>query len=102
MRGGEGEAAEPRRPPAHLELQSPIAYITDCRDENGKGRLKARLTGFFPGCSVQFVGVSTDYEAALNLVDIVDAYDGRPGIVLATVVRREGGMEEEGGETPAG
>ena len=90
MRGGEGEAAEPRRPPAHLELQSPIAYITDCRDENGKGRLKARLTGFFPGCSVQFVGVSTDYEAALNLVDIVDAYDGRPGIILANVARREG------------
>ena len=90
MRGGEGEAAEPRRPPAHLELQSPIAYITDCRDENGKGRLKARLTGLFPGCSVQFVGVSTDYEAALNLVDIVDAYDGRPGIILANVARREG------------
>jgi hypothetical protein len=52
--------------------------------------VKARLCTLFPGCSVQFVGVSTDYEAALNLVDIVDAYDGRHGVVLCNVARREG------------
>jgi hypothetical protein len=51
---------------------------------------QARLCTLFPGCSVQFVGVSTDYEAALNLVDIVDAYDGRHGVVLCNVARREG------------
>jgi len=91
LRGGEGGGGEEEKPRiAHLELKSPITYITDCKDENGKGRLKARLATLFPGCSVQFVGVSTDYEAALNLVDIVDAYDGRCGIVLANVARREG------------
>jgi hypothetical protein len=86
--GGDEDLSRPTH--AHLDLKSPITYITDCKDENGKGRLKARLATLFPGCSVQFVGVSSDYEAALNLVDIVDAYDGRPGIVLANVARREG------------
>lgn len=92
LRGGDGDAVPllVKAPHAHLDLKSPITYITDCKDENGKGRLKARLATLFPGCSVQFVGVSTDYEAALNLVDIVDAYDGRHGIVLANVARREG------------
>ena len=90
IRGGVGDNDLPKTTHAHLELKSPITYITDCKDENGKGRLKARLATLFPGCSVQFVGVSSDYEAALNLVDIVDAYDGRPGIILANVARREG------------
>ena len=86
------------------------------QDENGKGRLKARIATLFPGTSVQFVGVENDFEAAINLVrelqsdnksspsdvtsysmdfdqvDIVDAYDGRPGIILANVARREGGV----------
>mmetsp|Transcript_18891 Transcript_18891/g.38478 ORF Transcript_18891/g.38478 Transcript_18891/m.38478 type:complete len:376 (-) Transcript_18891:241-1368(-) len=84
LRGGGEER------PKHLELKSPITYITDCKDENGKGRLKARLSTLFPGNSIQFVGVSSDYEAAINLVDIVDAYEGRPGIILANVARREG------------
>jgi len=74
----------------HHDLKSPITYITDCKDENGKGRLKARLATLFPGNSISFVGVSSDYEAAINLVDIVDAYEGRPGIILANVARREG------------
>lgn len=93
LRGGQGEVSTAELPTpgaAHLELKSPITYITDCKDENGKGRLKARLCTLFPGCSVQFVGVSTDYEAAINLVDIVDAYDGRHGVVLCNVARREG------------
>lgn len=76
--------------PKHLELNSPITYITDCKDENGKGRLKARLATLFRGNSVSFVGVSSDYEAAINLVDIVDAYGEGPGVILANVARREG------------
>ncbi len=38
------------------------------QDENGKGRLKARIATLFPGTSVQFVGVENDFEAAINLV----------------------------------
>ena len=44
------------------------------------------------------IGVSSDYEAALNLVDIVDAYDGRHGIILANVARRDGNIRQH---TPA-
>jgi hypothetical protein len=44
------------------------------------------------------IGVSSDYEAALNLVDIVDAYDGRHGIILANVARRDGSIRQH---TPA-
>lgn len=32
-------------------------------------RLKARLATLFPGHSVELVGVETDYEAAINLVN---------------------------------
>uniref|UniRef100_A0A6U4K6Q5 Uncharacterized protein n=2 Tax=Hemiselmis andersenii TaxID=464988 RepID=A0A6U4K6Q5_HEMAN len=91
---GQGKAGGllrlPNGRPAHLELKSPITYITDCKDENGKGRLKARLATLFPGHSVELVGVENDYEAGINLVDIADAYEGRPGIILGNVARREG------------
>ena len=67
----------------HLELKSPITYITDCKDENGKGRLKARLATLFPGHSVAFVGVSSDYEAAINLVRIPTVHGSdRPEVSL--------------------
>mmetsp|Transcript_43706 Transcript_43706/g.103858 ORF Transcript_43706/g.103858 Transcript_43706/m.103858 type:complete len:367 (-) Transcript_43706:255-1355(-) len=81
--------SEPR--PRHMELKSPITYITDCQDQNGKGRLFGRISTLFPGESVHLVGVNSDYEAALTLVDVVDAYDGRPGIILVNVARRDGG-----------
>ena len=35
LSGGCG-SSEPR--PRHMELKSPITYITDCQDQNGKGR----------------------------------------------------------------
>ncbi len=68
----------------------PITYISDCRDDNTQGRLKTRVGTLFPGHSTVFVGVGTDREAAINLVDVIDAYDGNPGIILANVARREG------------
>jgi hypothetical protein len=68
----------------------PITYISDCRDDNTKGRLKTRVSTLFPGSNVIFVGVDSDLEAGINLVDIIDAYDGQPGIILANVARREG------------
>jgi len=48
-------------------------------------RLFGRLSTLFPGESVHLVGVNSDYEAALNLVDVIDAYDGRPGIILVHI-----------------
>lgn len=71
-------------------LHPVITYISDCRDDNTQGRLKARVSSYFNGTNVVFVGVDTDYEAAINIVDIIDSYDGQPGIILANVARREG------------
>lgn len=81
-----------------------VSYITDCRDENTRGRLKARVSTLFPGCDVVFVGVRDDVEAAINLVDLIDAYEGRPGVILANVARREGSHRKQKWEngTPFG
>ncbi len=83
-------------------FNDPITYISDCRDENTKGRLKARLATYFPGSNVVFVGVPTDYEAAINLIDMIDAYDGTPGVILVNVARREGDAKKWPNGTPFG
>ncbi len=80
-------------------FNDPVTYISDCRDDNTKGRLKARLATYFPGSNIVFVGVRDDIEAAINLVDIVDAYEGRPGVVLLNVAPRHG---EAGKKWPNG
>jgi len=85
----------------------PITYITDCRDDNTQGRLKARVSTYFPGSNVVFVGVTSalegaDLEAAINLVDIIDAYDGNPGIILANVAPRHGKAKQWPNGTPFG
>lgn len=39
--GGCAASSSPQGPPgrpAHCVIKSPITYITDCKDENGKGR----------------------------------------------------------------
>lgn len=71
-------------------FNAPITYISDCRDDNTKGRLLARVSTYFPGSNVMFVGVRDDIEAAINLVDVVDAYEGRKGVILLNVAPRHG------------
>lgn len=73
----------------------PLTYISDCKDDNTKGRLKARCSTLFPDSNIVFVGVKDDVEAAINLVDIIDAYEGAPGVILANVARREGKERKE-------
>lgn len=79
-----------------------LTYISDCRDDNTQGRLKARVSTYFHGINVVFVGVANDLEAAINLVDIVDAYDGQPGIILANVAPRSGVAKKWSNGTPFG
>ncbi|PIW36496.1 MAG: hypothetical protein COW24_04775 [Candidatus Kerfeldbacteria bacterium CG15_BIG_FIL_POST_REV_8_21_14_020_45_12] len=76
-------------------FNEPITYISDCRDDNTTGRLRARVSTYFPGSNVIFVGVKNDVEAAINLVDIVDAYEGRPGVVLLNVAPRHGEAQKK-------
>ncbi len=84
-------------------FNDPITYISDCRDDNTKGRLKSRVSTYFPGSNVIFVGVRDDVEAAINLIDMIDAYEGRPGVILLNVAPRNGeAMQKWPNGTPFG
>lgn len=85
-----------------IHYSDPITYISDCRDDNTQGRLKARVSTHFHGSNVIFVGVESDFEAAINLVDIIDAYEGRPGVILANVAPRHGDAKKWPNGTPFG
>lgn len=74
--------------------------ITDCKEENEKGRQLTRWAslGF---SNINLVGVDSNLganstiEAAGNLIDILDASDGKDGVVFANVAPR-GHIEEDG------
>jgi len=84
-----------------LKFDYPIAYISDCRDENTKGRLSTRVASYFTG-NITFVGVNNEYEASLNLVDVIDAYDGEKGLIFANVAPRHGKAKRWENGTPFG
>ena len=74
-----------------------ITIINDSRDQNAFGRQATRAAGLF-GCGVATVGVADDLEAAGNLVDVLDAAEGREGVVLVNVApRQEHGKKSEKG-----
>lgn len=78
-----------------------ISYISDCRDENARGRLVARVGSFFKG-GVNFVGVANEFEAAICLVDVLDAYDGEEGVVFSNVAPRNRRAKKWVNGTPFG
>lgn len=84
-----------------MKFDYPIAYISDCRDENTKGRLSTRVASYFTG-NVTFVGIKNEYEAAMNLVDVIDAYDGEKGLIFANVAPRHGKAKRWENGTPFG
>ncbi len=64
-----------------------ITIITDCYDENSKGRQITRVGSLFK-CPISFIGVSSDLEASGNLIDSLDALNNKEGIILTNVARR--------------
>jgi hypothetical protein len=83
-----------------------ITIINDSSDPNAFGRQLSRVASLFPGETVIPVGVSSDLgvgsqlEAAGNLVDILDSYETRPGIVLVNVAPRSGEAKKWGNGIP--
>ncbi len=75
--------------------------ITDCLDDNAKGRQLARLATLVPS-PVAFIGVRSDLEAAGNLVDALDAGFGSEGTVLVNVAPRNGVQGKWENGTPFG
>ncbi len=75
--------------------------ITDCLDDNARGRQLARLSTLLP-CATAFVGVNSDLEAAGNLIDALDAGGGNEGIILVNVAPRQHVQEKWENGTPFG
>ncbi|MCS7091891.1 MAG: SAM-dependent chlorinase/fluorinase [Patescibacteria group bacterium] len=77
-----------------------VTIITDCKEENEKGRQVTRWAslGF---TNINIVGVSSDLgsiptiEAAGNIIDSLDASEGKEGVVFANVAPR-GYIKEDG------
>jgi len=78
-----------------------VTIINDCRDTNAAARQIARLSSIL-NCSAILVGVTTDLEAAGNLIDALDATEGRPGVILVNVAPRNGEAKKWPNGTPFG
>lgn len=78
-----------------------ITIINDCRDDNAKGRQIARTSALIEG-NISFLGVSSDLEAAGNLIDILDASQDEPALILVNVAPRNGSAKKWPNGTPFG
>jgi hypothetical protein len=78
-----------------------VTLINDCRDANAFGRQSTRTASLF-GLPVLTVGVRSDLEAAGNLIDALDASEGREGVILVNVAPRNGDAKKWPNGTPFG
>ncbi len=75
--------------------------INDCKDDNACGRQESRLASLLD-TSLSFIGVESDLEASMQLVDVLDATEGRQGLVLVNVAPRGGHTTKWENGTPFG
>lgn len=75
--------------------------INDCRDANAQGRQTTRLASLL-GVLVNFIGVSDDLEAAGSIIDLLDALEDRPGLILVNVAPRDHAAKKWANGTPFG
>lgn len=62
-------------------------FINDCRDDNARSRQESRV-GALLKTSLSFIGVDSDLEASMHLLDILDATGGQEGVILVNVAHR--------------
>ncbi|MDQ5951908.1 MAG: hypothetical protein QG626_35 [Patescibacteria group bacterium] len=79
-----------------------ISVITDCQDGNARVRQQTRYSVLFPNTAINFVGVSSDLEAAGNLIDVLDAARNEEGIIAVNVAPRHGAAKKWPNGTPFG
>jgi hypothetical protein len=81
-----------------------VTIINDCRDDNTMGRQSTRVFRLFGGgVSITTVGIGwSELEGAGNLIDMLDASDGEPGIILVNVAPRHGRGKKWPNGTPFG
>lgn len=79
-----------------------ISIINDCTDENARLRQISRAGSLFPNAGVECFAVGSELEAAGSLVDALDAFEGREGIILVNVAPRSGAAKRWRNGTPFG
>lgn len=80
-----------------------ITIINDCRDENTMGRQATRAARLFGNFSITTVGIGwSELEGAGNLIDMLDASDGEPGVIMVNVAPRHGRGKKWPNGTPFG
>lgn len=78
-----------------------VSIINDCRDPNAMNRQVVRAAQLF-NLPVSPVGVTNDIEAAGNLIDTLDASEGKEGVILVNVAPRHGKAKKWPNGTPFG
>lgn len=81
-----------------------VTLITDCKDDNALGRSTTRLSTLFE-CNITTIGVNgwdADLEAAGNLIDMLDASEGKKGVILVNVAPRHKSGKKWPNGTPFG
>ena len=78
-----------------------VTIINDCKDDNARGRQESRLASLLQA-SISFIGVDSDLEAGMQLLDVLDATEGRRGLVLVNVAPRGGHTTKWENGTPFG
>lgn len=79
----------------------PITIINDCRDDNAASRQLTRAMATL-NMPASFIGVKNDIEAAGNIIDTLDALDGKDGVILVNVAPRHGKAKKWKNGTPFG
>lgn len=62
-------------------------FINDCKDDNARARQTSRV-GSLLKTNLSFIGVDSDLEAGMQLIDILDATAGKEGLILVNVAPR--------------
>ena len=78
-----------------------ITIINDCQDANAVGRQIARTTSLLGG-PVSFIGIKNDLQAGGNLIDVIDALENNPGVILVNIAPRNGRAKRWKNGTPFG
>ncbi|MFA7169624.1 MAG: SAM hydroxide adenosyltransferase [Candidatus Paceibacterota bacterium] len=79
-----------------------ISVINDCFDEDARIRQISRAGSLFQGASVNCFAVRSELEAAGLLVDALDAFEDREGVILLNVAPRNGEAKKWKNGTPFG
>ncbi|MBW6441121.1 hypothetical protein K0B03_03765 [Patescibacteria group bacterium] len=79
-----------------------ITIINDCCDQNAKLRQISRVGSLFSSSSVNCFCAKSEIEAAGLLVDAIDSFEGRQGIIIVNIAPRNGRAKKWHNGTPFG